>query len=295
MISSTGCNTFESSYQPTTKKKLLPKSNYNTFDFSEACISEQDSIPHNKKHCRNVLKEKNSCQVDFEIDESQNCTSPGVGIQCLRKVSNKDVRIPGAEFSIAFATQKSFLLKQTPRDQFRRTDKEVHFTNAFISSENTPVEDPQYLEFKESEESNCSKKSTEMLEKRNYDRSICHKSASKTMDNVDDSLIDELFKKSMTFVVPPPRMKKSKHQAKTSIDLLPKKPNFPRFDDYINDLFYKYLIEKMEPKYGLKTNNEAVRVAKFTHEIVSQIMSMDVNCHDKVKELEYLLARKQVL
>lgn len=86
-------------------------------------------------------------------------------------------------------------------------------------------------------------------------------------------------------------------QADDSISALPKTPNFPKFHPWCGKQFYSRIIEKMKPKYGLKTNLEAVRLAEYVWQSMKQVeggKDADAN-HNKVEEMKRTLARKQIV
>lgn len=82
-----------------------------------------------------------------------------------------------------------------------------------------------------------------------------------------------------------------------SISELPKKPNFPKFHPWCGKQFYSRIIEKMTPKYGLRTNLEAVRLAEYVWKSVKQVEAcrdLDAN-YEKIEEMKRTLARKQIV
>lgn len=76
---------------------------------------------------------------------------------------------------------------------------------------------------------------------------------------------------------------------------LPRQPKFPKFDKFCNKNFYKYLLVKMENKYGIKTNRKVVELAKKISEIVDNIKSVSKNEKTVINNFKTLLFRKKVI
>lgn len=75
---------------------------------------------------------------------------------------------------------------------------------------------------------------------------------------------------------------------------LPRQPTFPKFDKFCNKNFYKYLLVKMENKYGIKTNRKVVNLAKKISEIVDNINSVPKN-EKIINNFKTLLFRNKVI
>ncbi|XP_065222915.1 kinesin-related protein 4-like [Planococcus citri] len=100
------------------------------------------------------------------------------------------------------------------------------------------------------------------------------------------------------FKVPevPKVVPKKKKKNDPSFNHLPSKPNFPKFDFYCNKRFYDYLTSKMEPKFGIRTNNEAVKLARYISEVVREVIAMKTGDHHiLVEEMKKVLFRKGIV
>ncbi len=139
-------------------------------------------------------------------------------------------------------------------------------------------------------------------------KSVNASQKSKVANDTSFSLVQKMLNanpEDVTFKSPLKKKMKKRDKASDSdfdeldlsMEALPKKPNFPAFHQFCNKRFYDFLIQKMKPKYGLKTNSEVVKVAEYIWKTVEEVEPMnnpdDYNA--KVKEMRSVLARKQVV
>ncbi len=90
-------------------------------------------------------------------------------------------------------------------------------------------------------------------------------------------------------------MKKPKSPVKRRLKSPVHKPSFPSFAPFCNVRFYKFLIRKMESKYGIRTNKMVVKVAQYVRDVVDDVLSIDDDYEEHVHRLKASLYRKSVI
>ena len=77
---------------------------------------------------------------------------------------------------------------------------------------------------------------------------------------------------------------------------LPKKPNFPKLAEYIGKDFYKILIEKMRPKYGIETNARVLALARYIKNRVDEISkSKERYPEEEIEKFQRALAEQGIV